>query len=82
VELRLAACASISPPVRSIYRWRGAVEDAQECVLTVKTRRDLFEQVTAAIRALHSYETPELIALPVVAGSADYLDWLDRELAP
>jgi periplasmic divalent cation tolerance protein len=82
VDRRLAACASISAPVRSIYRWRGAVEDAQEYVLTVKTRRDLFERVGAAIRTVHSYETPELIALPVVAGSAEYLEWMDRELAP
>ena len=82
VDRRLAACASISAPVRSIYRWRGAVEDAQEYVLTVKTRRDLFERVAAAIRTVHSYETPELIALPVVAGSAEYLEWMDRELAP
>jgi periplasmic divalent cation tolerance protein len=82
VDQRLAACCGISTPVKSIYRWRGAVEDAQEYVLTVKTRRDLFDRVSAAIRTLHSYEVPELIAMPVVAGSAEYLEWMDRELAP
>ena len=80
VEERLAACVASTPAVRSIYRWQGAIEDAQEVALVIKTRRGLFAQVEAAIRSIHSYTTPEIIAVSVVEGSADYLDWMDREL--
>lgn len=82
LDRRLAACATISAPVRSIYHWRGAVEDALEYVVTFKTRRDLFDRLSADLRAVHSYETPEIVALPVVAASPEYLEWMDRELAP
>jgi periplasmic divalent cation tolerance protein len=80
VEARLAACVSASAPVRSIYRWQGAIEEAQEVALTIKTRRSLFAQVQAAIKSVHSYTTAEIIAVGVVEGSADYMDWMDREL--
>jgi len=81
VEKRIAACVNILPKGRSIYRWKGAVEDAQEFVLLIKTRRDIFETLRAELSRIHAYEIPEIIALPVVDGSESYLSWIDRELA-
>jgi periplasmic divalent cation tolerance protein len=81
VEKRLAACVNISGKIRSIYRWKNAIEDASELLLVIKTRRDLFPKIRAEIAAIHSYEVPELLALPVVDGADSYLAWLDRELA-
>ncbi len=81
VEERLAACVNILPGVRSIYRWRDKVEDAAEFVLVIKSRREAFAKLREAIAQLHSYEIPEVIALPVVDGSEAYLQWLDREVA-
>lgn len=80
VEARLAACVNVVPSVRSIYRWRGQIEDAGECLLVIKSRRDLFPRLREAIAGMHSYEVPEVLALPVVDGSDSYLAWLDREL--
>jgi periplasmic divalent cation tolerance protein len=80
VERRLAACVNILPGARSIYRWQGKIEDAAEWVLVIKSRRDLFEKLREAISKAHSYEVPEVIAIPVVDGSEAYLAWLDREL--
>jgi len=82
VESRLAACVAVTPKVRSVYHWRGALEESTEWALTIKTRRDLFAPLSEQIRRLHSYETPELLALPVVDGSADYLRWMDESLEP
>jgi len=82
VERRLAACVNIVPGLRSVYRWRGALEEESECLLVIKSRRDLFDELRAGIESLHSYELPELIALPVVEGSEAYLNWLERELVP
>jgi periplasmic divalent cation tolerance protein len=81
VEHRLAACVNILPGARSVYRWKDKIEDAAEFVLIVKSRRDVFAKLRDAIAHLHSYEIPEVIALPVVDGSDAYLGWLDRELA-
>jgi periplasmic divalent cation tolerance protein len=78
VENRLAACASIVPGVRSIYRWQGAIEDAQEWLLIVKTTRELFERLQAEVRRLHSYELPEILAIQVAAGFEEYLNWIDE----
>jgi len=80
VEKKLAACVNILPQARSVYRWKGKIEEASEFVLIVKSRRDLFDALRAEIVELHSYELPEVIALPLVDGSAEYLAWLDREL--
>jgi len=80
VEQRLAACVNILPHVRSIYRWDEKVEDAGEWMLVIKSRCDLFVALRAEIEKIHSYEVPEMIALPVVDGSQAYLGWLDHEL--
>lgn len=80
VEKRLAACVQISGPIVSIYRWKGRTERAQEWLCTVKTRQNLYMEVEKAIKALHPYETPEIIAAPILAGSEDYLAWLNAEL--
>ena len=76
----LAGCVQIVGPIESTYRWRGAVETSAEHLCLIKTRKTLFGKVKAAIKALHSYETPEIIAVPVVCGSEDYLRWLDESL--
>ncbi len=80
IEHRLAACVNILPGARSVYRWKDRIEDAAEFVLVIKSRRDVFTKLREAIAHLHSYETPEVIALPVVDGSETYLNWLDGEL--
>jgi periplasmic divalent cation tolerance protein len=82
VDQRLAACVNILPGLRSIYRWQGNTEDAQEILLVIKTSRGLFDSVRQTIEKLHSYEVPEVIALPIVNGSTAYLDWLAGELKP
>jgi periplasmic divalent cation tolerance protein len=82
VGLRLAACAAVTKGVRSFYRWKGALEESEECALTMKSRADLFEELCAEIRKEHSYETPEILAVPVVDGAAGYLAWMDEELRP
>lgn len=76
VERGLAACVNILPPMTSIYRWRGEVEKTEEILLVMKTSEERFEALREAIVALHSYELPEVIALPVAAGHAPYLAWL------
>ena len=80
VEQRLAACVNILPKMRSIYRWDEKVEDSSEWMLVIKSRRDLFLALRAEIERLHSYVTPEIIAMPVVDGSEAYLGWLEHEL--
>ncbi len=79
VEARLAACVQVLGPITSTYRWHGAVESAREWLCVVKAPAALYERVERAIRELHSYETPEIIALPILAGSADYLSWCRAE---
>jgi len=80
VEQRVAACVNLLPKARSIYRWNEKVEEASEWMLIIKSRRDLFAALRAEIQKLHTYETPELIALPVVDGSESYLTWFDAQL--
>jgi periplasmic divalent cation tolerance protein len=77
VGQRLAACVSeIGVPVASTYRWKGKVKSAREFLLLIKTSRRRFAAVRNVVRELHSYEVPEIIALPIVAGSRAYLDWI------
>jgi len=82
VDKRLAACVNLVQPVRSIYRWQGKVEDAAEALLIIKSRRPLFEELSKAIAAAHSYQVPEIIALPIIDGASSYLDWVDAETRP
>ena len=80
VGRRLAACAQVVGPITSTYWWKGKVETAGEWLCLMKTRRDRFDEMERAIRAIHPYEVPEIIALPIAAASGPYLDWLNREL--
>ena len=76
VGAHLAACVQILPEMESVYRWQGKIERAPEILLLAKTIKSKFEELEREVRALHSYDTPEIIAVPVVAGSASYVDWL------
>lgn len=80
VERRLAACAQVSGPIASRYRWRGEVEEAREWQCLAKTEASRYAEVEAAIRELHSYEQPEIVATPIVAASRGYLDWISASL--
>lgn len=80
VEKRVAACVSVVAGARSIYHWKDGIEETAEWLLVIKSRRDLFPALRAEIGKMHSYEVPELLALPVVEGSEGYLAWMDREL--
>ncbi|HRU05092.1 MAG TPA: divalent-cation tolerance protein CutA [Candidatus Brocadiia bacterium] len=82
VEERLAACCTILPGARSIYRWEGRVCEGAEAVLILKTTAERFEPLASRLRSLHSYETPEIIAAPVVAGSEAYLRWVRESCSP
>jgi periplasmic divalent cation tolerance protein len=73
---RLIACANIIGPVSSLFHWAGKMEKAEEYLIIMKSRRDLFEKLADAVKALHSYEVPEILVLPIVEGSKAYLDWL------
>lgn len=80
VEKQLAACVNILPPIRSIYRWQGKIEREEEILMICKTRRDLFDPgFTSAVKTLHPYTVPEIIALPIALGSTAYLDWIQAE---
>ena len=79
VEKRLAACVTVSAAARSVYRWEGKISDEEETVLFIKTRSALFDRLEAAIKELHPYKVPEIIALPIDKGSVDYLAWLGEE---
>jgi periplasmic divalent cation tolerance protein len=78
VTERLAACVNLIGPVRSIYRWQGSIEEADEWQLVVKARAADLSALEARVKALHSYDVPEILALPVYGGSAAYLAWLDE----
>jgi len=82
VEERLAACVNVVPRVRSFYRWKGAVESAEECLLVIKSSRGLFAELSQALGTAHSYDLPEVLAIPVLDGAADYLRWLGENLRP
>jgi periplasmic divalent cation tolerance protein len=80
VEERLAACVNVIREIRSFYRWQGKIEDAAEWLLVIKSSRERFDAVRTTVEKLHSYDVPEVIALPVVEGTRNYLDWMDSEL--
>lgn len=82
VERRLAACVNVVPAVRSIYRWKGRVEEDEERLLVIKTRRDRIEALREVLVALHPYELPEAIVLPIEAGHTPYLAWIDESVTP
>lgn len=82
VDRRLAACVQVIGPIGSTYRWQGQVESAEEWLCLAKSKQSLFAAVEQAIREVHPYEVPEILATPVVAGHAAYLEWLQRELRP
>ena len=81
VEERLAACVNRIAAVQSVYRWQGKVEQSAEELLVIKTRADLFTALEKRVRALHSYSVPEVIALPILNGSENYLRWLGEQVA-
>jgi periplasmic divalent cation tolerance protein len=80
VNQQLAACVSVVPRVRSYYRWKGELEAADEFLLIIKTSRDLFDALNIELEKLHPFEVPEVLALPVVAGAENYLNWLGLNL--
>jgi periplasmic divalent cation tolerance protein len=82
VERRLAACVNILPGMISHYRWEGKIERAEEAVMLVKTRASLAPKIEAAVKALHSYDTPAILVLPLESVEGNYLGWLLRETAP
>jgi periplasmic divalent cation tolerance protein len=80
VERRLAACVQVAGPITSRYRWQGEIEEEREWRCLAKTTRAAYEAVEAAIREVHSYEEPEIVAVPIVAGSAGYLAWIGENV--
>lgn len=82
IDDRLAACVNVLSPVRSFFRWKGKIEDSAEWLLLIKTSRDKFDLLRAALESVHTYEVPEVIAIPIVDGAPDYLSWIERELQP
>jgi len=77
---RLAACIQIMGPVSSHYRWKGRIEHSKEWLCLVKTRKSLYEKLEKAIKEVHPYDVPEIIATPIIAGLDDYFEWMDGEL--
>ena len=75
---RTAACVNIVAHVRSLYRWKGKVEAAEECLLLIKTRTALLGELERVVRAKHPYEVPEFVALPITRGNREYLDWIEE----
>jgi periplasmic divalent cation tolerance protein len=80
LEQRKAACINIVPRVSSLFWWQGSIDSAQESLLVVKTRASLVAEIVQLVKEIHSNDVPEIIALPIVAGNQDYLEWLDREI--
>jgi periplasmic divalent cation tolerance protein len=77
---RLIACANILGPTTSFFQWEGKVNRAEEFLMFIKSRKDLFEKIVERVKVLHSYEVPEVLAVPILAGSGTYLDWMDSVL--
>ena len=81
IDSKLAACVNISSDIKSIYLWKGKKETSCESLLIIKTKKALFEKLKNAIKRVHSYDTPEIIALPIVEGDKEYLDWIDNSVS-
>lgn len=81
VEARLAACVNILPGVQSVYRWKGAIEQAEETMALIKTTRQSFAALRDRIREMHPYETPEIISIPVLEGFTEYLAWIREQIS-
>lgn len=79
VEEKLVACTTIMSPVHSIYHWQGELCDDEETLMILKTKRELFSEIEVRVKELHSYAVPEIIAMPIVEGSENYLSWLRNE---
>lgn len=77
---RLAACAQVIGPIMSTYHWNGKIENAKEWMILIKSRRDLFNELSGLIQQVHPYDVPEIVAVPVVAGARSYLDWMSGHL--
>ena len=82
IGAHLAACVQILPEMESVYRWQGQIERESEILLIAKTTIGKFAELEREVRALHSYETPEIVAVPILTGSRPYLDWLSESLKP
>lgn len=82
LDERLAACVTVGGPIRSLYRWQGRLADDREWQLVIKTRADLFDALADRVRALHSYDVPEIIGLPATVGNPAYLEWLEEATRP
>ena len=78
VDAKLAACVSILQNIKSIYKWQGKKVRSKEILLFIKSKEDKFKQIAEKIKSLHSYQVPEIIALPIIKGSKDYLDWIKQ----
>jgi len=82
VETKLAACVNVSQPIESIYRWGGKIAEEREFLLIIKSTGELFPEIEAEISKIHSYDTPEIICLPVIEGSRNYLQWVSDSVKP
>ena len=80
IEKQFAACVNILPSTKSFYKWQGVIETNDEALMMIKTSRDLIHKVQQVIKQIHSYELPELIVVPIIDGSPDYLAWIEHEL--
>ena len=78
----MIACGNIVSPITSFFNWRGKIDKAEECLIVMKSRIDLFVQVAEQVKGLHSYEVPEVLAFPIIEGSKAYLDWMSVVLKP
>ena len=81
VKKRLVACAQVVGPITSTYWWEGKIEESKEWLCIMKSRKDLYDRLEEAILDVHSYDVPEIVAVPIVSGSQSYLQWLNKEVA-
>ncbi|MDD5605463.1 MAG: divalent-cation tolerance protein CutA [Dehalococcoidales bacterium] len=82
LEQKIAACVNIIPQINSLFWWKQSIDQEKESMLIVKTRVKLIDEVVRLIKEVHSYEVPEIIALPIIGGNCDYLEWIDHEVIP